>query len=47
MLDWNTPAIGFYQALGARPMEEWTIMRLDGDALRRLAEGRVAGELGG
>lgn len=36
VLDWNAPAIGFYQALGARPMDEWTVMRVDGDALRRL-----------
>jgi GNAT superfamily N-acetyltransferase len=39
VLDWNEPAIGFYRALGARPMDEWTVMRLDGDALRRLAGG--------
>ena len=34
VLDWNTPAIEFYKALGARPMDEWTVFRLDGDALR-------------
>lgn len=39
VLDWNTPAIGFYQALGARPMDEWTVMRVDGDALKALAAG--------
>ena len=39
VLDWNAPAIGFYRALGARPMDEWTVMRLEGEALRRLAEG--------
>lgn len=33
VLDWNEPAIGFYRALGARPMDEWTVMRLDGAAL--------------
>ncbi len=38
VLDWNTPAIGFYQSLGAKPMEEWTTMRLTGDAIRNLAE---------
>jgi GNAT superfamily N-acetyltransferase len=39
VLDWNQPAIDFYTALGARPMQEWTVMRLDGDALARLAAG--------
>ncbi len=43
VLDWNAPAIGFSRALGARPMEEWRIMRVDGDALRRLAAGAPAG----
>ena len=33
VLDWNEPAIGFYRALGARAMDEWTVMRLDGAAL--------------
>ena len=33
VLDWNAPAIGFYQKLGARAMDDWTIMRLDGEAL--------------
>ena len=36
VLDWNTPSIGFYEALGARAMADWTIMRVDGDALVRL-----------
>lgn len=36
VLDWNTPAIGFYQALGARLMDEWTVMRVDGPALAQL-----------
>lgn len=36
VLDWNAPAIGFYQALGARSMDEWTVMRVDGAALERL-----------
>ena len=35
VLDWNRPAIGFYEALGATPMNEWTVFRLTGDALRR------------
>src|SRR6476659_2401304 len=38
VLDWNEPAIGFYKKLGAVPMEDWTIFRLTGDALARLAE---------
>jgi len=38
VLDWNQPAIGFYKKLGAVPMEDWTIFRLTGDALTRLAE---------
>jgi GNAT superfamily N-acetyltransferase len=33
MLNWNEPSIGFYKALGAVPMDEWTTMRLTGDAL--------------
>jgi GNAT superfamily N-acetyltransferase len=33
VLDWNAPSIGFYTSLGARPMDEWTVMRLDGSAL--------------
>jgi GNAT superfamily N-acetyltransferase len=37
VLDWNEPAIGFYRKLGARPMEDWTVMRLDGEALAALA----------
>lgn len=38
VLDWNTPAIGFYTALGAKPMSEWTVMRVEGDALAALAQ---------
>lgn len=37
VLDWNTPAIDFYKALGATPMDEWTVYRVDGDALTGLA----------
>ena len=36
-LDWNTPSIGFYKALGAQAMEEWTVYRLTGKALDDLA----------
>jgi len=37
VLDWNEPAIEFYKKLGAVPMSEWTIFRVTGDALDRLA----------
>lgn len=37
VLNWNEPAIGFYQSLGARPMDEWTVYRVDEEPLRRLA----------
>ena len=39
VLDWNTPAIEFYGAMGAKLKQEWLNVQLDGDALRRLAEG--------
>jgi hypothetical protein len=38
VLDWNEPAITFYRALGAVPMDEWTTFRLAGDALARFAD---------
>ena len=37
VLDWNAPAIGFYEKLGAKRMDEWTTMRVDGAALAELA----------
>ena len=37
VLDWNAPSIAFYHALGARSMDEWTTMRVDGEALTALA----------
>src|SRR3546814_4325869 len=40
VLDWNAPSIGFYKGLGARMMDEWTVMRVDGAALAHLAGGR-------
>ena len=40
VLDWNELAIGFYKGLGAKPMDEWTVFRLTGDSLRKLADGR-------
>lgn len=36
-LDWNEPSIGFYLSLGAKPMDEWTVYRVTGDALDDLA----------
>ena len=39
VLDWNKPSIDFYLSLGARPMDEWTIYRLDGAALAQLGGG--------
>jgi GNAT superfamily N-acetyltransferase len=41
VLDWNEPAIGFYRRIGAEPMSDWTVNRLTGAALLRLA-GRSA-----
>jgi GNAT superfamily N-acetyltransferase len=38
VLDWNEPALGFYRSLGATPLAEWTVHRLTGDALAKLAE---------
>lgn len=37
VLDWNNPAIEFYQTLGAVPMEQWTVFRLTDEALEQLA----------
>jgi GNAT superfamily N-acetyltransferase len=37
VLDWNEDAIRFYRSLGAEPMDEWTVFRVAGDALERLA----------
>jgi GNAT superfamily N-acetyltransferase len=39
VLDWNARAIGFYEALGARLMQEWTICRLEDVALEHLSPG--------
>jgi GNAT superfamily N-acetyltransferase len=38
VLDWNVDAQGFYRSLGARPEDEWTVWRLDGDALSSLGQ---------
>jgi GNAT superfamily N-acetyltransferase len=40
VLNWNTPSIAFYEALGARPQDEWTVYRLTDDALASLGGGR-------
>ncbi len=37
VLDWNAPSIAFYKSLGAKFMDEWTVMRVDGPELTRLA----------
>ncbi|HSX71941.1 MAG TPA: GNAT family N-acetyltransferase [Pseudomonas sp.] len=39
VLDWNQPAIDFYQSFGARPQDEWTAYRLTGRALLDFAAG--------
>ena len=36
VLDWNQPAIDFYRSLGARPMSDWTVFRVTGEALHKL-----------
>ncbi|MDE2561539.1 MAG: GNAT family N-acetyltransferase [Sphingomonadales bacterium] len=47
VLDWNEPSIGFYKSLGARTMDDWRIMRVDGEALARLAAtGAQTAEIG-
>ena len=39
VLDWNAPAIAFYRSIGAVSMDEWTVNRLTGEALKALAQG--------
>jgi hypothetical protein len=41
-LDWNTPALEFYEKLGARRLGEWVMHRLDAKALERVAAGSIA-----
>jgi len=41
VLDWNEPSIRFYESLGSRPMNGWTVRRLDGDALAALGSART------
>ena len=38
VLDWNEPSIQFYRSIGAAPMDEWTVQRLDGKALASFAK---------
>jgi GNAT superfamily N-acetyltransferase len=37
VLNWNTPSIEFYKSIGARPIQEWSTYRLDGEAMKALA----------
>lgn len=37
VLDWNAPSIAFYKSLGAEPQDEWTVYRVSGEALGKLA----------
>lgn len=47
VLDWNEPAIKFYRALGAKPMDDWTVFRLTREGIARLANpGQVDQEQG-
>lgn len=36
-IDWNEPSIKFYKEMGAKPMDEWTVYRVDGEALNELS----------
>ncbi|HEX5982575.1 MAG TPA: GNAT family N-acetyltransferase, partial [Solirubrobacterales bacterium] len=40
-LDWNEPALSFYEKLGARRLDDWLIHRLEREGIRRLAEARA------
>ena len=42
VLNWNEPALGFYRSLGARPMDDWTVYRIDDEPLALLARARLA-----
>ena len=37
VLDWNKPSIDFYKAMGAKPLDEWTVFRLENEKLKDLA----------
>ena len=38
VLNWNRPAIEFYERLGARPVKDWTVYRMEPDAIAALAQ---------
>lgn len=38
VLNWNEPAIGFYKKIGAKPMDEWSVYRMDAQTLKAFAE---------
>lgn len=38
VLDWNEPSIKFYRSIGAQPMDGWTVQRLSGEHIAKLAE---------
>ena len=42
VLDWNEPAIRFYESLGAKLLRDWLTVRIEGDALEALAKGERA-----
>jgi GNAT superfamily N-acetyltransferase len=39
VLDWNQPAIDFYESLGAKPLSDWIVYRLTGEALEKIGRG--------
>jgi GNAT superfamily N-acetyltransferase len=41
VLDWNEPSIGFYRKLGAEPLDDWTVFRLTGKTLQKIAIGKL------
>jgi GNAT superfamily N-acetyltransferase len=46
VLDWNEPAHGFYRSLGAVPQDEWTVWRMERDAIASTAAGSVVAQSG-
>jgi len=44
VLDWSEPSLEFYRSIGAVPMNDWTVQRVTGDALAKLAAEKMAGE---
>lgn len=45
VLDWNTEAVEFYEEAGAEPLDDWTVMRLDEEAIEEVAAGAVASDV--